>query len=324
MATAAQIAHIDPYAGLLDSFAVSLEAENVSRHTLRAYRRAAQRFRAWLVETGRPTAPERIAKADCEAFVSYLLSTVSEGTARTYFQALHRWFAWMEEEGELGDRQSPLARMKGPKVHERPPQVLSEEELRALLRVCSGSGFYDRRDMAILRIAIDSGFRRGELVWLAVEDNDHGNRLIRVKGKGGHLHFTPIGARSAQALDRYLRARARHPFADQLRERETVGGQREHIHPLWLTRNGPLSLNGDAIADLLERRAKQAGIERHIHPHVLRHSFADQWKRSQGSEEDLMRIGRWKDRKILQRYGAWAADERAREAHRRLSPGDRL
>jgi integrase len=61
-----------------------------------------------------------------------------------------------------------------------------------------------------------------------------------------------------------------------------------------------------------------------LHPHALRHFFADSWLRAGGDESDLMRVTGWKSRQMVDRYAAALGASRAREAHRRLSPGDRL
>jgi site-specific recombinase XerD len=299
------------FAILLASWELSLSADGYAANTLASYRRALVNFATWLAATAPGIGPAEATREHVRGWIVHVRETTSSGTARSWFAGLRHFCRWAVSENELdGD---PTEGIKTPRPNDKRTPVLSSGNLRTLLDTCKGKDFVSRRDAAIIYLFLDCGLRLAELAELTVDDVDLRDRMIYVAGKGSNRsgprrRAVRAGVKCAQALDRYLRERRRHPFTEQPQ--------------LWLGDRGRATLSADGIDAMLKRRGARVGIQ--IHPHMFRHTWASQFRADGGSEGDLMVLGGWRSRTMLDRYGATVAQERAHEAARRHSLGDRL
>lgn len=304
---AESITEVGDVGPLVASWRRSLAARRVSPSTIATYSTAALQMGAFLAAQGMPTAVGRIRREHVEAFIADRLAHVSPATAHNRYRGVQAFFTWALEEGEV--KTSPMVHMKPPRLPEAPPPVLRDVDLRKLLDACIRDKTYlGRRDEAILRLFMDTGIRRAEVLGLQLPDVDLDEGLVKVTGKGSRTRVVGIGPGTIQALDRYLRARAKRADAGE---------------PwLWLGRKGRLRETG--LAELIRGRGRQAGITGSLHPHMFRHAYAHSMLAGGMQEHDLMAIAGWKSPAMLARYAASTRQERAIKAAKALSPVDRL
>jgi Site-specific recombinase XerD len=286
----------------IESFDRYLSAVGRSPRTRQSYSESLGQYATWADD---PDVGD-IDRSSVTEFVIHLRELGrADGTVSARYAALRSFLKWAAEE-EIIDR-SPLAGATPPVIREKQVNTLSGEQIRSLLDACKGKDFESRRDTAVISLLYDTGARRAELLGLKLEDVDNRAGNANVLGKGSRPRVIAFGHATAVDLDRYLRVRSKHPAA--------------HLPWLWLGARGRFTESG--LASMLSRRGEKAGVG-HIHPHQFRHSFAHSWLAQGGQEQDLMRLAGWRSRTMLNRYGASAAGERARNAHRIYSPRDQL
>lgn len=313
---------------MLNSWTLALESANRSAFTIKDYMATGRLLCSYLEHH---SMPDRVEGVQAEHIRSFLVAClqgcedeagehcgcevrkVSPATADKHFRNIKTFFSWLIGEKE---RKSPhpMVNLTRPTVPDKPTAVFSDEDLRALLKACSGTSLDDRRDTAIIRIFMDTGLRVSGLADLRYSADPQRSDvmlsprpLLRIRKKGGDIAVIPIGKKAARDLDRYIRARERHPEADS--------------EWLWLGKRGRFQKSG--VQQMLKRRGEQAGVSG-VHPHRFRHTFADDWLEGGGTESDLMMIAGWSSWEMVRRYGRAAANRRAQQAHARLSPGDRF
>jgi integrase/recombinase XerD len=290
-------------ASLLDSWTLHLRAERKSPQTITSYLIG---VRAWLAWCDREGVPPVLGRAPVNAWVAHLLDDGAEATtARARQLAVRRFSAWCAEEGET--ERDELIGLKPPKLDVKVTERLTDDQCSALIKVCAGKTFRDRRDEAIVRLLLETGTRAGELVSMTTADIDLGAGLAVVRrGKGFKGRRVPFGPATARAIDRYLRMRRAHRLAD--------------TPPLWLGDRGR-GFGYNALYGALKGRAEAAGIPK-FNPHVTRHTFSQRWLDAGGSEGSLMSVAGWSNRAQLDRYTKATAAARAAQEARSLNLGD--
>jgi integrase/recombinase XerD len=186
---------------------------------------------------------------------------LSGTSINTYVRGVKRYWSWLERKQII--QQNPLRSVVTPKLPNRLPKVLTEEQLEAIFKVIEAKdahtlSFCGARDMAIFMLLLDSGIRLTELTALTQNDVDTKNGTLKVLGKGGRERVAFITHETASAIGFYCCFMRPKPRGE---------------NRLFLTLYGE-PLTASRLQKVLERYGQRAGIPQRLSPHKLRHSCA--------------------------------------------------
>ena len=200
---------------------------------------------------------EDVGAADVEEYLSSR-DGLSERSQARVLSSLKSFFDWLVLEKVIRD--NPCDRVDGPKIGRYLPNVLSEEEVVALLDSVDLSVWQGFRDKAILEVLYGCGLRVSEAVGLKISCVFLKEGFVRVIGKGDKERLVPLGEMAAEAVEKYLDVRP-----------DPADSESSDI--MFLNRFGrPLSRV--SMFNMIKRQAVAAGIRKEISPHTFRHSFA--------------------------------------------------
>lgn len=252
-------------ANLADYLAELADQRRVSPHTVSNYRRDLGKLPKVIGEI--PIAGLQVHHV--RRFVAQMHGQGLSG--RSLARLLSAWrgfFAWLGERGLL--KANPCDGIKAPKSPRMLPKALSvDETARLLAPVDDDDPVQTARDLAMFELFYSSGLRLAELVALdcdALDSIAHEGE-VRVLGKRSKLRLVPVGSKAREAIAAWAALRGELARADE--QALFVGQRGARISPRM-------------VESRLTRRAILLGLPTHVHPHMLRHSFASHVLQSSG------------------------------------------
>ena len=236
----------------------------LSGHTVDSYQRDLERTVQWCSDQKIPRWQDLKQHQVRDYLASRHRQGVSGKSLQRELSALRSLYRYLMREGET--EQNPIQGIRAPRVQRRLPATLDADQLGRILDA-NGSTPLETRDLAMMELFYSSGLRLAELVSLELQDIDARDPILVVTGKGAKTRHLPVGRMAQQALQRWIIVRS-----DLAAVNETalfVSSRGTRIHPR-------------TVQQRIARWAKTNHAALHVHPHMLRHSFASHLLESSG------------------------------------------
>jgi len=246
--------HPDSQKILADYFQHLKVEKRASVHTLKSYQRDIKQLQNYCLGKGFLHWQE-IQAADIRNHIANRhRKGISSKSLQRELSAIRSFYNYLLKKRQL--KNNPAVHIRAPKQERKLPKVLDVDQITGLLDTRPDS-VLEIRDLAIFELFYSSGLRLSELAALTIDDIDLSEQSLRVrKGKGGKQRDLPVGSKAVKAITKWLTYRP------------------ETTDPALFTSNKGKGLGQRSIQLRLDRWGKKIGLPEHVHPHMLRHSFA--------------------------------------------------
>jgi len=262
---------------LVDDYLEHVRAYGRSSATVSQYRFALLAFLRFCEQEG-VSSPDQLTTKLVDRYSASLREqpgakgrSLSEVSVNTYLRCLNLLLSWLAEQGE-----AKQLRAKTQKPDAKPLDVLSQSEIQAMIRTAD-----TLRDRLIVRVLAETGCRLGELIGLRVGDlvSHEGNHFLYLRGKTGERSVAIRGELYRQLTTYIAGSRPARPADDQpvfMAQRRRDG------------KHQPLTESG--VQQMIRNLARDAGIKRRVHPHLLRHTYGTEFIAQGGDSVMLAKI----------------------------------
>jgi len=278
--------------------------KGASDNTLEAYRRDLHRYLSFLEKKGLTD----VSFVNAQTVIEFLIHLKDEGLAANSMNrslaALRGLYNYLVEEKVVDE--SPLADIERAKVWMRLPDTLSREEMNLVLAQPSGETPAGLRDKAMLELLYATGLRVSELAGLTMNSINWQAGFLVVMGKGSKERVVPVGKKAYDCVRRYIE------------EARPVFMKSKTTDVLFLNRFGR-AFTRQGLWKIIGGYAQKAGLQKNVHPHTFRHSFASHLLEGGADLRAVQVMLGHADISTTQIY-THVTKERLREIHRKYHP----
>ena len=244
----------------IENFKNYLKLERgLSMNSIESYEFDLIQFKNFIIENSINESPKKCSSSTVKRYLYKNFSNKKSRSQARSISALKSFFNYLLFEGEI--HSSPLNDIESPKIENKLPEVLTEDEIKRLISSVNLDSEFGQRNKTIIEVLYGTGIRVSELIELKLSNIFFKENILKVTGKGNKERFVPLGKIALLEIKKYLNDR------DKLK----INSKFSDI--LFLNRYGR-QLTRSMIFKVINDSSKNAEIDKKISPHTLRHSYA--------------------------------------------------